>query len=67
MDIDEKPICPRCGIGIDHDRDGNCAYCARLPDEVLGRIATSREGVAVKHAKNCGIRHGHDCDCVEEE
>lgn len=24
--------CPRCGIGVDNDGDGNCAVCAKIPD-----------------------------------
>lgn len=26
------PTCPRCSMGIDSDRDGNCSVCARWTD-----------------------------------
>lgn len=27
--------CPRCRIGIDDDGDGNCVWCADIPDDDL--------------------------------
>ena len=65
--MSKHTTCPRCGMGIDHDGDGNCGVCARLSDEDLARIKASRKGVDTKHAKGCGIRYGRECDCIEDE
>lgn len=32
-----KP-CPRCGVGIDDDGDGNCGRCAKLSDEQAANL-----------------------------
>ena len=32
-----KP-CPRCGIGVDDDRDGHCGVCVRLLDTEIGAM-----------------------------
>lgn len=36
-----KKICPRCGMGNDTDGDGNCAICARLTDDEVGRMLSA--------------------------
>lgn len=33
-------LCKRCGMGIDHDKEGNCGVCAKWTDEEVKR-ATS--------------------------
>lgn len=30
--------CPRCGLGIDDDEDGDCAVCARLSDRQVEHL-----------------------------
>jgi len=36
-------LCPRCHVGVDDDRDGNCAYCAHMSDAEAATIRTGRE------------------------
>lgn len=35
-------ICIRCGVGKDHDQDGNCGICHSLPDSHAADIKATR-------------------------
>ena len=39
---DLQESCPRCGVGIDSDHDGNCPICARLTDVEAARLHALR-------------------------
>jgi len=35
-------VCIRCGVGKDHDQDGNCGICHKLPDSHAADIKAAR-------------------------
>lgn len=43
--VEEYPLCRRCGIGIDSDKDGNCGACAKLTDAEVFAIHRARKGI----------------------
>lgn len=56
----EPAACQRCGLGIDHDGDGNCGVCAKWSDaEVL--VATK-----IEYCPKCSHKIW-DCHCVATE
>ena len=38
MEQEAAERCPRCGIGVDDDEDGDCAVCALLPDRLAAKL-----------------------------
>ena len=42
-----EPVCPRCGIGIDDDGDGDCTVCASASNKLVTALVTQRNVLAV--------------------
>lgn len=49
--LNRKDLCQRCFSGIDNDRDGDCATCARLSDEDAAWMKKTRLNMEVQEAR----------------
>lgn len=53
MAANRDKTCPRCGLGIDDDGDGDCIICSRMPIYAVF-ILRQRLGTVVESAANIG-------------
>ncbi len=54
LDESVVALCPRCGVGVDDDGDGDCAVCASASNRIIAALQHER------HRREQAERRLHD-------